>query len=324
MNYWWVNQKQTFAQEVGNGDGYLWSPKLQSDGRRNFSYEFMKKVRQGDVIFSYANSAIMAIGVAQTHHYSFPKPDEFGNAGANWSDEGWKVDVRYTRLTSPVRTIDHINSLRNLLPKQYSPLQATNGHANQAYLFKIDQHLALALAELIDQHAVELVRQNKVNAETVIVPQVFERIEEWEDQIQSKIESNDSLSPTDRLTLIKARRGQGQFRQDVLRVEQRCRITGVARAEHLIASHIKPWRSANDAEKLDPQNGFILTPTVDHLFDKGYISFENSGEVVLSDILDKTALSKMGVIGHASRINAVQMSVPKRHYLEWHRENILL
>jgi len=235
MNYWWVNQKRTFVQEVGDGDGYLWSPKRQADGKRHFSYEFMRKIRQGDIVFSYANSAIMAIGVAQTHHYSFPKPNEFGNAGANWSNEGWKVDVRYTRVENPVRTIDQIDTLRDLLPQQYSPIQATNGHANQAYLFKIDQHLALALAKFIDHHAVELVRQNHVAAENVIEPQVFERIEEWEDQIQSQIETNDSLSPTDRLALVKSRRGQGQFRKDVLRLERRCRITGVDKAEHLIA-----------------------------------------------------------------------------------------
>jgi len=81
MKYWWVNQKQTFRQEVGRG--YMWSPKLQSNGTKNFSYEYMKKVCPGDLVYSYANTAIIAVGIARTHCYSFPKPTEFGTAGSN-------------------------------------------------------------------------------------------------------------------------------------------------------------------------------------------------------------------------------------------------
>ncbi len=55
-------------------------------------------------------------------------------------------------------------------------------------------------------------------------------------------------------------------------LEQRCRITGVDRPEHLRASHSKPWRDSDNAERLDGENGLLLTPSIDHLFDRGFIS----------------------------------------------------
>jgi putative restriction endonuclease len=65
MNFWWVNQKRTYRHEIG--EGYMWSPKRQQDGNKHFSYEYMKHVQPGDIIFSYANAAIIALGIASTH-----------------------------------------------------------------------------------------------------------------------------------------------------------------------------------------------------------------------------------------------------------------
>ena len=125
MKYWWVNHKQTYRQEVG--EGYMWSPKKQKNGNPHFSYEYMKHVQPGDILFSYTNAAIIAIGIATTHCYTFPKPQEFGKAGIYWSDEGWKVDVSFRKLDVPIRTMDHFDSLKPLLPEKYSPLRSTDG-----------------------------------------------------------------------------------------------------------------------------------------------------------------------------------------------------
>ncbi len=64
MNYWWVNQNQTYKAEVGGG--FLWSPKVRTDGARNQFYSNMEDVEQGDVIFSFCDTKIKAVGVA-TH-----------------------------------------------------------------------------------------------------------------------------------------------------------------------------------------------------------------------------------------------------------------
>jgi len=322
MNYWWVNQKQTHRHEIG--EGYMWSPKTQQNGKQHFSYEYMKRIQPGDLIFSYANAAIVAVGVARTHCYSFPKPIEFGRAGIYWQDEGWKVDVHYRKLVEPVRTMDHIESMRSLLPATKSPMQIDTGRANQAYLFKIDKPLALALAHLIDGQTVALVLGNYVTEPTESSDTIDVHIEVWEDKIEQGIQEDTNLIKTEKETLIRARRGQGRFRESVLGLEPRCRVTGVDKPEHLIASHIKPWRSASNEERLDPENGFMLTPTIDDLFDKGFIGFENDGSILLADVADRSAMQRMGVIGGGAPENIGALASGQKRYLDWHRESILL
>src|SRR4029077_15509490 len=96
MRFWWVNQKQTYRHEVRGG--YLWSPKRKSNGAANPFYDFMREVAPGDVVFSFADAAIKAIGIVATHAYEAPKPLEFGVAGAYWELIGWRVDVRFFQL----------------------------------------------------------------------------------------------------------------------------------------------------------------------------------------------------------------------------------
>jgi HNH endonuclease len=321
MHYWWVNQKQTHRHEIG--EGYMWSPKRQQDGKKHFSYEYMKHIQPGDIIFSYANAHIIAVGVACTHCYSFPKPLEFGRAGIYWSEEGWKVDVNYRRF-KPVRTMDHIDSLRSLLPTNKSPIRLDNGWGNQAYLFQIDKPLALALAHLIDSQTVTLVSGNYVADLSKPADTIDIHIEAWEERIEEDILSASDISVTEKETLVKARRGQGKYRELLLGLEHRCRITGVDKPEHLIASHIKPWRSADNNERLDPENGFMLTPTIDHLFDKGFISFENDGSILLADVSDRGAMEKMSIIGDGAPTNVGYLRDGQKHYLNWHRDSILL
>ena len=124
--------------------------------------------------------------------------------------------------------------------------------------------------------------------------------------------------------MILARRGQGKFRERVSMIERACRITQVNRPEHLIASHCKPWRDceSND-ERLDGENGLLLTPTVDHLFDRGFISFENNGDVLVSPVAHRESLKRMG-IEVATRLNVGAFSEGQRHYLDFHQEAVFL
>ena len=111
MRYWWVNQNQTYRDEVGGG--YLWSPKRSVGDRRNPFYEFMREVFPGDVILSFRDTRIAALGIAQSYCYESPKPDEFGTTGLSWSAIGWKVDVRFQELSHRIRPKDHIQELGN-------------------------------------------------------------------------------------------------------------------------------------------------------------------------------------------------------------------
>src|SRR5712664_4386559 len=120
MRYWWVNQNQTFRQEITGG--YLWSPKRNANGARNPFYESMREVAPGDLIFSFADTRILAVGIAQSYCWESPKPEEFGNAGQNWEDIGWKVKISFTELGNKVRPKDHIEVLRPLLDRKSTRL----------------------------------------------------------------------------------------------------------------------------------------------------------------------------------------------------------
>ena len=82
MRYWWVNQNQTYRAEVRGS--FMWSPKLNANGARNQFYENMREVSPGDVVFSFCDTRIKALGVVTGGAQTGPKPD-FGAAGSNWS-----------------------------------------------------------------------------------------------------------------------------------------------------------------------------------------------------------------------------------------------
>ena len=92
--------------------------------------------------------------------------------------------------------------------------------------------------------------------------------------------------------------------------------------EHLIASHVQPWRDSNNDQRLACENGLLRTPTVAHLFDKGFISFEDSGQLIVSPVADQRSLERMG-IETESRVNVGAFSQGQRRYLDFHRENVL-
>ena len=99
-------------------------------------------------------------------------------------------------------------------------------------------------------------------------------------------------------------------------------MTKVERPEHLVASHTKPWRDSTNEERLDGENGLLLTPTIDHLFDKGFISFEDKGDLIVSPVADRASLVKMGIKPEA-KVNVGVFSEGQRVFLEYHRENVL-
>ena len=148
-------------------------------------------------------------------------------------------------------------------------------------------------------------------------------LEMWEHHIESKIESDGRIPETEREALIVARRGQGLFKQRVMEIETRCRITGVTNPIHLRASHCKPWRDSTNDERLNGENGLLLTPTMDHLFDRGFISFEDSGVLIVSPVADPPSLTRMGVATDRI-INVGTFTEGQREFLDYHRESVLL
>ena len=309
MAFWWVNHKQTRDHEVRGG--YLWSPKRNANNSINQSYENMTRARLGDVVFSYANGFIGAIGRVTEVASSAPKPTEFGSVGDYWANEGWLVGVSFAPVPKPLRPKAHIEAIGPLLPVRYSPIQA-NGNGNQGtYLAALPDTLGLLLMALLGADQVK-----ELDAAT---PYLIERAPDAEllDDIHD-IELDSTIPETQRLQLAKARVGQGLFRKRVILLDGACRVTGVTDQRLLIASHIKPWRAASNAERVSGYNGLLLSPHVDALFDDHLITFEDDGRMHVHsslpcDVLDRWAIDASKPVGAFRR--------EQHEFLMHHRES---
>lgn len=319
MNYWWVNQNQTFKQE--RAGGYLWSPKRKADGNRNPFYEFMREVSPGDIVFSFEGTYIRAISVVRTFCYECPKPMEFGSVGPNWEMIGWKVDLHYIDLINQIKPAEHIDSIRSVLPPKYSPLLQDGRGLQGIYLTEIQEPLMQVLTNLIGREAKDIVNMSYVSDD---IGEYGKELVDWESHIEQEIQNDNDLDETEKLQIILARRGQGHFRNNVQKLERKCRVTNVDRPEHLRASHCKPWRDCeNSNERLDGENGLLLTPSIDHLFDRGFISFEDSGELLISPVAHMVSLQRMGVpTDHI--LNVGNFSEGQKKYLDYHRNLVFL
>lgn len=262
----------------------MWSPKTRSDGHDNPFYKTMERVKAGDLVFSFADTFIKAIGIAQGVATTAPKPTEFGSAGANWTATGWLVPVQFTELKSQIRPKDHIKQLGPTLPAKYSPLQA-NGNGNQTvYLAEVPVDMAKVLIDLVGSEGLSI---TEAGART--------KDEGDDDRAEAALRDRADIGPTTKAQLVQARRGQGLFRARVALQEPFCRLTKVTETAHLRASHMKPWSVSDDREKLDGANGLLLAPHVDHLFDKGFITFSDDGKLLVSQQLPMSVLSAWGI-----------------------------
>lgn len=308
MAFWWVNHKQTRDHEIRGG--YLWSPMRNANGARNQTYENMRLVQPGDIVFSYANTRIGAIGRVVEAATATPKPDEFGNVGDYWSDNGWMVDVDFIPAPRPLRPKDEIQAIGPLLPAHHSPIQQ-NGNGNQGcYLAAISDALGHLLLALLQADGIRSLDATAgADRETSISADALDDIH--------RVEADTSLAVTQRLQLAKARIGQGLFRKRVIVLDGACRVTGVSDTRVLIASHIKPWREASNAERLDGDNGILLSPHVDALFDEELISFEDDGKMLVHPSLPSDVLYRWS-IDPSQRVEPFRDR--QRPFLARHRE----
>lgn len=129
------------------------------------------------------------------------------------------------------------------------------------------------------------------------------------------------LKTTEKKMLIDARLGQGRFRRDVERLwGAGCSVSGCAMREALRASHIKPWKSSDDDERLDGENGLLLTADLDALFDKGLISFTDAGEMLVADRVGR----KVRTLFRLPRPLLRRPTPGQRRYLADHRRRFAL
>lgn len=322
--FWWVNHKQTARRMIEGG--YLWSPKhnvRKADGAaiNNETYNNMRRVNPGDGIISYSFKKIAYVGRATSFAFTSKRPIALAPMDTYWGESGWLLPVAWLSVKSPVFPADHIAVIGDLLPKKYSPIKPTGDGNQNVFLAEISRELFEVLCGLAHSQDVSLsnIDFSAPSPETI------------DDEVVIRIIQNPDLPETEKEAIVKARRGQGKFRQNVSRREFLCRVTGVSNRDLLIASHIKPWRDCGPAERLDGSNGLLLTPDVDRLFDRGFITFHDDGN---AEVSSRVPLSDVYGLGLKESVEGTKriLHVAKRHdftsaqrsYLDYHRRQVFL
>lgn len=125
---------------------------------------------------------------------------------------------------------------------------------------------------------------------------------------------------TEREALISCRIGQGEFRETVLGLwDYKCALTGSTTVSAIRASHIKPWKKSTAAERLDPFNGIPLLATFDALFDRGLITFDRAGGLLISS---KLASAERQLLGLNDLRGIGKIPKASQPYLAYHREQV--
>ena len=130
-----------------------------------------------------------------------------------------------------------------------------------------------------------------------------------------------------RTVLIQELAAPHRLSESLLHQEAICRelqdFTHVNNPVHLVASHCKQWLDSTNQERLNGDNGLLLTPSIDHLFDRGFIGFEDDGTLIISPVAHHLSLERMGVRTNEV-VNVGGFSAGQRSFLDFHRKSVLL
>jgi len=145
----------------------------------------------------------------------------------------------------------------------------------------------------------------------------FVSIKELDKQVSEDL---DKIKGTNKIQLINARLGQGKFRRSLFKVwNSKCCLTNCSQKELLRASHIKPWRACeSDAERLSNMNGLLLTPNIDVVFDQGFITFDELGNMLVSKELDEKTIKAIKLPLNSS----IDLTETQQMFMEYHRNNV--
>ena len=177
--------------------------------------------------------------------------------------------------------------------------------------------------ELIDYSFIQTLDSENTNRKAIQFKFAAENISKKLDidnkkRIVKNSKSHLKPNKTERKGLVTLRVGQGFYRQELIKkFDNKCAVTGINLEEILIASHIIPWRHSNDEERLDIENGILLSPLYDALFDKNLISFQDNGDIIISKQIQDTELISL------IDINAnIKIAEGMKKYLINHRSQL--
>ena len=141
-------------------------------------------------------------------------------------------------------------------------------------------------------------------------------------KISQPSEAELELGSTAVLKLTEVRTKQELFKRRLIGIEKQCRLTRVMDLRFLRASHIKPWSACETGtERTDGNNGLLLTPNADLLFDRGWISFEDKGGLLVTPELPSEIRTRIGLNLKPGR-SCGSFTDDQQRYLEFHRHQI--
>jgi putative restriction endonuclease len=304
FHYWWVNHRHSASPWLP-GD-FLWSPQRNSNGSQNESFHNMTRVQPGELVFAFSDGAVRGVGIAL--RTAFEAPGSPNPARAHTSP-GWHLPVRFLELEAPLATKAHMTALKPVLPSKYSPLRPSGARNPGVYLAAVSEPMAAVLRQLLAAQLEDIEAQIRTAVGS-------ELADDW---AETMIRQRSDIAAADKQQLIRARRGQGAFRRSLEKIERACRLTGLLDRRHLRASHIKPWSVSEDNEKLDGCNGLLLSPHVANLFARGYISFADTGELLVSRHLNPAVLKSWQL---SAPRNVGAFKPRQRIYLDYHRREV--
>lgn len=296
MAFFWVNLGASYKEVAAYN--FLWAPShvVDNKGKKkiNAGWEPVKEVKEGDVIFCNRGESIIYVAVAGKAAYPAKRP--LTRVFNKWNDEGFQIDVDLTILTPAVSVKGFKTILMAIHNDECSPALFTKtGCIAQQYMVR----LPLGAGALILSYL--------GNAEVSVCEQASLRK-------KGRIQQGRT-----REAVAQARVGQGQFRDDVLALwKHTCPVTGLAKPELLTASHIVPWSLSNEIEKIDPNNGFPLSPALDKLFDRGYMSFNDYGQLLIKT--SELSIQDLQCLGINPKAKIRGLGTKQKAYLARHRQ----
>lgn len=230
-----------------------------------------------------------------------------------YTGEGQSGDMEFTRGNLALR--DHLNLGKRVFLFESTPQSGLVKFVSEVECFDVDYFetpdtsgsIRVGIKFFFKRIGIELPKIYSADVGVESTPGIYE--------------VNKIPNVTERTGLVTSRVGQGAYRKRIIhRWQYQCAVTAFDRLDTLIASHIVPWAESNDEERLDVDNGLLLSPTYDALFDRHLISFENNGKIILSEQIENKAYMKIGVDGK-ERIKG--LSEYNQAYLERHRDKLL-
>ena len=188
-----------------------------------------------------------------------------------------------------------------------------NNKRNQWELTDLSNSYFVELKNIVDYNNTSRINKNTLETFKIENKDLINDEREF-----SKVRNKENLTETEKQNIILSRKGQGIFRKNLIKLYGKCCLSGFEFEKLLIASHIKPWKFSNNIERLDKFNGLLLQPTFDKLFDLGYITFSNLGNIKIS--------SQIKNIENLGLNNEMKIKLHKNSlkYLEYHRKNIFI